>query len=166
MAKAHRTIRMEKNEQWIAEQLAEATEIPDNLIRIDGIIEDWIAEDAEEQTESLATITGLEPVAINVDEIEIMESGDVKIEETKRTEDADWTLVEDNGNVKIYGYNTVLGLLEETSTLTDELVMVNMDTSDFIGMSDVTFSFLSYFADCDTYGRDVEDGWSLIKNGE
>lgn len=49
--------------------------------------------------------------------------------------------------------------------LTKELVMVNMDTSEFIGLSGVNFCFTGYLADYDSYGRDVSDSWSLIKDG-
>ena len=28
------------------------------------------------------------------------------------------------------------------------------------------FSFVGYLADCDVYGRNVEDGWGEIKDGE
>ena len=79
---------------------------------------------------------------------------------------SDWTLVEDEGCEKVYGYRSVLGSLEETATLTDELVMVNMDTADFLGLSSVDFSFVGYLADCDVYGRNVVDGWTMIKDGE
>ena len=80
--------------------------------------------------------------------------------------DSDWVLVEDNGNEKVYGYSMVLGPQEETSVLTEELTMVNMDTSEFIGMGSVDFSFTGFLADCDVYGRNVEDGWGEIRDQE
>lgn len=77
-----------------------------------------------------------------------------------------WTLVEDNGAEKVYGYHTVLGPMDETGVLTDEMVMSNMSTSEFVGLSSVDFSFVGYLADCDEYGRDVEAAWSLISSGD
>lgn len=73
-----------------------------------------------------------------------------------------WTLVEDSGNEKVYGYDTVLGPLDETGVLTDEMVMSNMSTSEFVGLSSVDFSFVGYLADCDEYGRDVVEAWATI----
>lgn len=48
--------------------------------------------------------------------------------------------------------------MEETSSLTDELTMVNMDTSEFIGMSSIDFGLVGALADIEVYGREVEEG--------
>ena len=95
-------------------------------------------------------------------------SGTSSIPAYEYTVGNDWVLVEgsEGSCERVYGYSTVLGSLEETSALTDELVMVNMDTADFIGLSSVDFSFVGYLADCETYGRNVVEGWSLIRDGE
>lgn len=77
---------------------------------------------------------------------------------------SDWIFVEDSGAERVYCYNTVLGPIEETSALTEELTMVSMDTADFIGLNSVDFEMTGYLADCEIYGRDVSSGWSLIKD--
>ncbi len=79
---------------------------------------------------------------------------------------SDWTLVENNGSEKVYGYSMVLGAQEETTALTEELTMVDMDTSEFIGMGSVDFGVTGYLADTEVYGRDVSEGWAEIKDQE
>ena len=48
----------------------------------------------------------------------------------------------------MYGYNSVLGPIDETSVLTEELVMSSMSTSEFIGLSSVDIEMVGYLADC------------------
>lgn len=69
---------------------------------------------------------------------------------------SDWTLVENKGNVKTFGYNEPLGTNDQTSALMDGMTMVNMDVSEFKAMSDVNVSLDAYLSPCDQYGEDTQ----------
>lgn len=78
------------------------------------------------------------------------------------TASSDWTLVEDGGAVKVYGFNDVLGTNDQTSALMDGMTMVNMDVSEFKAMSDVNVSLEAFLSPCDQYGEDPQTAWNTI----
>lgn len=76
---------------------------------------------------------------------------------------SDWTLVQDGGSVKVYGYNGTLGTNDQTSALMDGMTMVNMDVSEFMAMSDVNVSLEAFLSPCDQYGEDPQTVWNTIE---
>ncbi len=78
------------------------------------------------------------------------------------TDNSGWTKVAESSGSVTYGFNTVLHSDESTSSLCESIAMVEMSSTDFKALDDVSITVTGYLLDCDEYGTEVGEAWSQI----